>query len=125
MTMVAPTKYQTFGAEEFKARCLRLMEKVARTGNPLLVTQGGKPLVRIVPAADREWDEAAWRERGRATLIVTGSDDDLVRSSGQPRRSPEGLERVRRGQALVRARKLHGKLDLRIDLELSRERARH
>ena len=63
--------------------CLRVMEKVARTGNPVLVTKRGKPLVRIVPAADREWDEDAWRERGRATLVITGSDDDLVRSTSE------------------------------------------
>jgi prevent-host-death family protein len=83
MTMVTPMKYPTFGAEEFKARCLLLMEMVARTGTALLVTQGGKPLVRIIPAADREWDEAAWREGGRETLIVTGSDDDLVRPTSE------------------------------------------
>jgi len=45
MTMVT-TKYPTFGAGHFKAHCLRLMEKVARTGSPIVVTKRGKPLVR-------------------------------------------------------------------------------
>ena len=36
----------------FKARCLALLEDVARTGKPLLVTKRGKPLTRLT-AADR------------------------------------------------------------------------
>jgi prevent-host-death family protein len=31
----------------FKARCLSLLEDVARTGEPLLVTKRGKPLARV------------------------------------------------------------------------------
>lgn len=31
----------------FKARCLALLENVARTGEPLLVTKRGKPLARV------------------------------------------------------------------------------
>jgi prevent-host-death family protein len=34
----------------FKARCLTLLEDVARTGEPLLVTKRGKPLARITPS---------------------------------------------------------------------------
>lgn len=33
----------------FKARCLALLEDVARTGEPLLVTKRGKPLARVTP----------------------------------------------------------------------------
>jgi prevent-host-death family protein len=33
----------------FKARCLALLEHVARTGEPLLVTKRGKPLARVTP----------------------------------------------------------------------------
>jgi len=83
MTMVTPKKYPTYGAGDFKAHCLRLMEKVARTGMPLVVTKRGKPLVRVVPAAEKAWDEAEWRERGRASLVLTGRDDDLVRPTGE------------------------------------------
>ena len=32
----------------FKAHCLALLEDVARTGEPLIVTKRGKPLARIV-----------------------------------------------------------------------------
>jgi prevent-host-death family protein len=37
-------------AGEFKATCLRLMERVAATGEPIEVTKRGKPLVRLLPA---------------------------------------------------------------------------
>ena len=35
---------------EFKAQCLSLLENVARTGEPLLVTKRGKPLARVMPS---------------------------------------------------------------------------
>ena len=34
----------------FKAQCLALLEDVARTGKPLLVTKRGKPLARLTAA---------------------------------------------------------------------------
>lgn len=34
----------------FKARCLALMKKVQATGEPVIVTKRGKPLVKVVPA---------------------------------------------------------------------------
>jgi prevent-host-death family protein len=33
----------------FKAQCLSLLENVARTGRPLLITKRGKPLARVTP----------------------------------------------------------------------------
>jgi antitoxin (DNA-binding transcriptional repressor) of toxin-antitoxin stability system len=38
---------QTVKASEFKARCLALMDEVARTGRPLLVTKHGKPVAEL------------------------------------------------------------------------------
>ena len=37
---------------EFKARCLSMLEDVARTGKSLVITKRGKPLARIVPTGD-------------------------------------------------------------------------
>jgi prevent-host-death family protein len=37
-------------AAHFKATCLKLMDRVAATGEPLEVTKRGKPLVRLVSA---------------------------------------------------------------------------
>jgi prevent-host-death family protein len=46
MTMKASAK--KVSASEFKTHCLRLLDHVARTGEPLLVTKRGRPLARIV-----------------------------------------------------------------------------
>ncbi|HEY6464019.1 MAG TPA: type II toxin-antitoxin system Phd/YefM family antitoxin [Polyangiaceae bacterium] len=37
---------------DFKAHCLSLLDDVARTGEPLLVTRRGKPLARVSPGVD-------------------------------------------------------------------------
>jgi prevent-host-death family protein len=36
-------------ASEFKAKCLALMDEVAKTGRGVVVTKNGKPLVELVP----------------------------------------------------------------------------
>ena len=40
---------QTIKASEFKAKCLALMDEVARSGKPLLVTKNGKPVAELRP----------------------------------------------------------------------------
>ncbi len=40
----------TIAAGEFKARCLALLDRVAATGEALVVTKRGKPVARVVPA---------------------------------------------------------------------------
>lgn len=39
-------------AGQFKQQCLRLMDEVATTRQPLVVTKHGKPIVKLVPADD-------------------------------------------------------------------------
>jgi prevent-host-death family protein len=39
---------------EFKAHCLTLLEDVARTGEPILVTKRGKPLARVTPSGNTD-----------------------------------------------------------------------
>lgn len=36
-------------AAEFKAKCLKLIDEVAATHEPLVITKRGKPLVKLVP----------------------------------------------------------------------------
>jgi prevent-host-death family protein len=36
-------------ASEFKAKCLALMDEVADTGERIVITKNGKPLVDLVP----------------------------------------------------------------------------
>lgn len=42
-------------ASVFKSRCLKVMEHVQKTGEPVIVTKRGKPMVKVVPAkADKD-----------------------------------------------------------------------
>lgn len=36
-------------ASEFKAKCLAVMDEVAKTGEPVIVTKNGQPVVELVP----------------------------------------------------------------------------
>ena len=36
-------------AAVFKAECLNLMDEVARTGQPIIITKHGKPVTQLVP----------------------------------------------------------------------------
>ena len=36
-------------ASEFKAKCLAVMDEVARTGEPVQITRNGKPIADVVP----------------------------------------------------------------------------
>lgn len=39
----------TIQASEFKAKCLALMDSVARSGKPLIITKNGRPIVELRP----------------------------------------------------------------------------
>ena len=46
-----PTQH-TVTASEFKAKCLKLMDEVEKTGQPLIITKRGKHMVRLMPCKD-------------------------------------------------------------------------
>jgi len=39
-------------AGEFKAKCLELMDRVAESGEPIVITKRGKPVAMLTPARD-------------------------------------------------------------------------
>jgi prevent-host-death family protein len=41
-------------AAQFKSQCFAVMEQVAESGRPVVVTKHGKPVVRIIPAESDE-----------------------------------------------------------------------
>ena len=43
-------------AGAFKARCLAVMKKVQATGEPIIVTKRGTPVVKVVPAQSEKTD---------------------------------------------------------------------
>ena len=40
---------RTIKASEFKARCLKLMDDVARSGEEIVITKRGRPVSRLAP----------------------------------------------------------------------------
>ncbi len=47
MTMKSAIKSMPAG--EFKAKCLDLLDRVERTGEPLIITKRGRPVAQIAP----------------------------------------------------------------------------
>lgn len=47
---------QRVPAAQFKSRCLALLDQVAESGRPVIVTKHGKPVVQIVPVERDEED---------------------------------------------------------------------
>jgi prevent-host-death family protein len=52
----------------FKAQCLAIMDRVSRTGEPLVITKHGKPVVKLVPAEDQA-DEIFDYMKGKAKVV--------------------------------------------------------
>jgi prevent-host-death family protein len=65
-------------AAEFEARCLELLDQVARGRASLVITRHGRPVARLVPYAS---------EKAEAFGILAGTvtaRDDLVSGTAEP-----------------------------------------
>ena len=49
--MTMTKKIRRIPAGEFKAKCLRLLDEVSRTGQEIVVTKRGKEVARVLPIA--------------------------------------------------------------------------
>jgi prevent-host-death family protein len=67
----------SIAAGEFKAKCLSLLDRVARTRRPLVITKCGKPIAQLVPMP-----EAPALFGALSGSVVR--DGDLVFGIGQP-----------------------------------------
>ncbi len=64
-------------AGEFKAKCLRIMDEVQETGQPVVVTKRGKPVIKVVPITQgKKKDDLFGRLEG--ILKINGDPADLV-----------------------------------------------
>ena len=45
---------RTIGAAEFKAHCLRILDEVERTGEPVTITKRGRPVAEVKPVEKTE-----------------------------------------------------------------------
>ncbi len=52
VTMVVMKAAREMKASEFKARCLEVMDTVARTGDAVIVTKRGKPVAKLCPITE-------------------------------------------------------------------------
>lgn len=68
---------ETIAASRFKEQCLALLDRVARTKVPLIVTKHGKPVARVVPLEERKR-----RPLEGSVIWLTDSEEDLF-STGE------------------------------------------
>ena len=50
MTIVIWNDMKTMAAGQFKARCLKVMDRVRATREPVTITKKGRPVAKLVPA---------------------------------------------------------------------------
>ena len=73
VTMVSEMTSRIVKASEFKAKCLKLMDEVAATGDTITVTKNGRPVVEV-RAVERPRKSLYGRNRGRIQIV--GDLDD-------------------------------------------------
>lgn len=54
------SKQRSIPAGEFKAKCLKLMDEVARDGGELVITKRGKAVAKLVPANQDDSKDSAF-----------------------------------------------------------------
>ena len=72
-------------AAVFKAECLKLMDEVARTGQPVVITKHGKPVAQLVPVPAEPSSLFGYMKN---TVIIKGdvvapTDDRWSAASGE------------------------------------------
>ena len=72
-------KPMTLAASEFKAKCLRLLDRVEAEGETLVITKWGRPVAKVVPASSlRRSLRGSWKGlvkiKGDVVHFDTGQD---------------------------------------------------
>jgi prevent-host-death family protein len=92
-------------AAVFKAECLNLMDEVARTGQPIIITKHGKPVAQLAPIpAQRESLFGYMKDTlsikgdivapiGEEWSALSGSEDHLYIRAAKPTRARRGKAR--------------------------------
>ena len=72
---------ETMAISEFKAKCLAVLERVRKTGQPISITRRGKPVAQVGPPAAPE-NRGDWlgclRGTGEICGDIVGPTSDLV-----------------------------------------------
>ncbi len=53
---------ETVSISDFKARCLAILDRVKKTGQPVIVTRRNEPIAQVVPPPPVE-GRMVWRKR--------------------------------------------------------------
>ena len=64
---------RTISASEFKAKCLALLDRVAETGERIIVTKHGTAVAQLVPLDEREK-----RKPLEGSITVLCSEEELI-----------------------------------------------
>lgn len=64
----------TITASEFKAKCLRLMERVRETGESISITKRGVEVARLTPPAPKK---KPWQELRGSGLLLAGPEESF------------------------------------------------
>ncbi|HVY60528.1 MAG TPA: type II toxin-antitoxin system prevent-host-death family antitoxin [Planctomycetota bacterium] len=68
-------KRRTMKAAEFKAKCLRVLDEVAKTGEIVVITKRGKAVAQIGPVPA---DDAPTRESLRKAVLFLGDVESPI-----------------------------------------------
>jgi len=77
-------------AGEFKAKCLKLLDEVAETGEGLIVTKRGKPVARVLPPVR---EPAFGALKGIVTIVDPNDDLSSAMDEDDLKAWEESLER--------------------------------
>jgi prevent-host-death family protein len=66
-------KEPSMAASEFKAKCLKVLDDVAATGDALIITKRGRPIAKLTPLqADRKPMMGRWEGKGKIKGDLAG-----------------------------------------------------
>jgi len=71
---------ETMPISEFKATCLAVLDRVHRTGTPIIITRRGEPIAEVIPPTIASAD-AGWLGAMRGTAAIVG---DLTGPASAP-----------------------------------------
>ena len=82
---------RTVNAAEFKAKCLKLMDEVAESGEELVITKNGRPVSRLVPYREKP---KSWLSGATVTIILHSRRYRLAHAARRGTRTPRMLIRT-------------------------------
>jgi prevent-host-death family protein len=62
----------TIPAGEFKAKCLKLLDEVAETRKPIVITKRGKPVAELKPVGDSKQTLEEYLDKMKGSVTILG-----------------------------------------------------